>query len=122
MTEQEAKKAFDELKAQGETEESILGVLYLMFQDDKFTLDEFESLVKVLGYNLTPEFKAMSPEDQKTKGWVDKETPAEGVSKEEVEEAKEVDGEEKKDETKKDEKGDESDEEAKAKKLFGLDK
>ncbi len=69
MTEEEARKAFDELKAKGETEDTILGVLYLMFQDDKFTVEELGSLVKVLGYKLTPEFLAMSPEDQKTKGW-----------------------------------------------------
>ena len=69
MTIEEAKKGFDELKAQGMTEDEMVSVLYLMFQDDAIDLKQFGELVKVLGYELSEEFLAMSPEDQKTKGW-----------------------------------------------------
>ena len=50
------------------TDSQLLGALYLMFKDDNITLDELEALVDKLGYELTEEFKNMSPEDQKTKG------------------------------------------------------
>lgn len=130
MTAEEAKKAFDELKAQGNTEQDILGVLYLMFQDDKLTVEELGNLAKVLGYDLTDEFLAMSPEDQKTKGWEETEEPKEGVSEEEIEEAKEFGEDEKETETEekeedkedKKENKNEEDEEKEARKLFGFDK
>ncbi len=68
MTVEEAKKAFEELKAQGETEDDILKVLYVMYQNDQFGVEELESFVNILGYEFTDEFKAMSDEDKKTKG------------------------------------------------------
>lgn len=68
MTVEEAKKAFEELKAQGETDDDILKVLYVMYQNDQFGLEELESFVNILGYEFTDEFKAMSDEDKKTKG------------------------------------------------------
>ena len=138
MTIDEAKKAFDEMRAQGADDNAILGTLYRMFQDDKIDVEQLGALVNVLGYELTDEFKQMTPEDQKTKGWEadDENEKAEGVTDEEVEKAKEYgddpdersdnESEEKSDETdvesdKKDE--EESDEEAtkKARKIFGLD-
>lgn len=142
MTIDEAKKAFDEMRAQGADDNAILGTLYRMFQDDKIDVEQLGALVNVLGYELTDEFKQMTPEDQKTKGWEadDESEKAEGVTDEEVEKAKEYGddpdersgnesdekSEEKSDETdaesdKKDE--EESDEEAtkKARKIFGLD-
>lgn len=142
MTIDEAKKAFDEMRAQGADDNAILGTLYRMFQDDKIDVEQLGALVNVLGYELTDEFKQMTPEDQKTKGWEadDESEKAEGVTNEEVEKAKEYGddpdersgnesdkkSEEKSDETdaesdKKDE--EESDEEAtkKARKIFGLD-
>ena len=70
MTLEEAKMAFEQLKAQGETNESILAVLYGMFAEDTIELDELESLIGVLGYEFSEEFKNMSPEDQKTKGFI----------------------------------------------------
>lgn len=69
MTAEEAKKAFDELRAQGETDEEILAGLYLMFVDGKFTVEELGKMAGILGYDLSDEFKAMSPEDQRTKGF-----------------------------------------------------
>lgn len=134
MTIDEAKKAFDEMRAQGADDNAILGTLYRMFQDDKIDVEQLGALVNVLGYELTDEFKQMTPEDQKTKGWEadDESEKAKGVTDEEVEKAKEYGDdsdekpEEKSDETdaefdKKDE--EESDEEAtkKARKIFGLD-
>lgn len=134
MTIDEAKKAFDEMRAQGADDNAILGTLYRMFQDDKIDVEQLGALVNVLGYELTDEFKQMTPEDQKTKGWEadDENEKAEGVTNEEVEKAKEYgdDPDEKPDEKsdekdtesdKKDE--EESDEKAtkKARKIFGLD-
>lgn len=91
MTIDEAKKAFDEMRAQGADDNAILGTLYRMFQDDKIDVEQLGALVNVLGYELTDEFKQMTPEDQKTKGWEadDESEKAEGVTDEEVEKAKE---------------------------------
>ena len=94
MTLDEGKKAIEQLKAEGHSEEEILGAFYKMFQNDELTFDELDGIVNLVGYHLTDEFKAMSPEDQKKKGFEETDEPAEGVDKEEVEEAKETDGKE----------------------------
>ena len=94
MTLKEAQEAIKELKAQGETEESMLAVFYQMFIDDEIDVDELGDLCQLIGYELTDEFMNMSPEDQKTKGWEETE---EETSKEEIEDAKEWDGEDEKD-------------------------
>lgn len=137
MTIDEAKKAFDEMRAQGADDNAILGTLYSMFQDDKIDVNQLGALVNVLGYELTEDFKKMSPEDQKTKGYEEGEEdkPAEGVTKEEVEKAKEfgddedekpAEEESKKDEESDDEESDEESDEEKerkeAERLFGFDK
>ena len=141
MTIDEAKKAFAEMRAQGADDNAILGTLYRMFQDDKIDVEQLGALVNVLGYELTDEFKKMTPEDPTTTGWEagDDSAQAEGVTDEEVEKAKEYgdDPDEKSDESdesddesdKEDEEEsdkedeEESDEEAikKARKIFGLD-
>ena len=145
MTIDEAKKAFDEMRAQGADDNAILGTLYRMFQDDKIDVEQLGALVNVLGYELTDEFKQMTSEDQKTKGWEadDESEKAEGVTDEEVEKAKEYgdDPDERSgnaSDEKSDEKSDESDESddesdkedeeesdeeaiKKARKIFGLD-
>jgi len=77
MTADEAKVVFDNMKKDGITDEEIIAKLYLMFTEDKLTLIEFEALGRVLGYELTEEFRNMSPEDQKTKGWEEEETEPE---------------------------------------------
>lgn len=69
MTGKEAKEAIDILKAQGDTEEEILAASYLMFADDKMSIKDLEIICDALGYEMTEEFKNMSPEDQKTKGY-----------------------------------------------------
>ena len=89
MTIDEAKKTFDEMKAQGATEDEILGTLYVLFQKGDLDVNQLESLVNVLGYELTESFKAMSPEDQKKKGFETTDEKAENVSSEDVKKAKE---------------------------------
>lgn len=122
MTLEEAKKAIEELKAQGETEESMLGTFYLMFQDDVITVEELGDLCQLIGYELTDEFKNMSPEDQKTKGYEEVEDEETDLSKEEIDDAKELEpGEEDSEKSEKPEnEGDDEDEKEKAKKLFGF--
>lgn len=127
MTIDEAKKAFDEMRAQGADDNAILGTLYSMFQDDKIDVNQLGALVNVLGYELTEDFKKMSPEDQKTKGYEEGEEdkPAEGVTKEEVEKAKEFgddEDEESDDDESDDEESDEEKERKEAERLFGFDK
>lgn len=124
MTLKEAQHAIEELKAQGETEETMLATFYAMFIDDMLTVEELGDLCQLIGYELTDEFKNMSPEDQKTKGW--EETDEDDFTDEEIEDAKEIDADEKKsiDDKKEekestDKKEEESDDE-KAKKLFGF--
>lgn len=65
MTLEEAKLAIDGFKAKGITDEEIVATLYLMFQDDKLNVEELESLVGLVGYELTEEFLNMSKEEQK---------------------------------------------------------
>lgn len=119
MTPEELNKAIEQLKAEGYSEQDILGSFYKMFQNDELTLDELDGVVNAMGYHLTDEFKNMSPEDQKTKGFEEVDEPAEGVDKEEVEEAKEVETEsEDKTEDNKDEVESEEEEKERAMKLF----
>lgn len=69
MTYEEAKAAIEDLKAQGETEDDILKVLYLMFTKGEFDVETLRALIGTMGYEFTEEFEAMSEEDKKTKGW-----------------------------------------------------
>lgn len=143
MTGEEAKKVIDELKAQGTDEQELLAMFYTIFVDDKITVEDLEVLCNAIGYELTDEFKAMSPEDQKTKGYEEVEDETE-ESDETVEDAKNAEGKfesedeesgentEKKDEESDkesdseksdDEKSDnEESDDDKAKRLFGFDR
>ncbi|WP_281512145.1 hypothetical protein [Mammaliicoccus vitulinus] len=120
MTIKEVQEAFEELRKDGQDDEDILAILYLMFQDDKIDINELSDLVQVLGYELTPEFLAMSPEDQKTKGYEEIANP--DITEKEIEEAKEIPEDEEKEKGKDgdDEDEDEEVEKARAKKLFGM--
>lgn len=109
MTVDEAKESFEALKAQGATKEDILGTLYLMYGKDELDFNQFEALVNVLGYDITDEFKALSDEDKKTKGWIT------DASETEVKEAKEFGDDES-------EIPDEEKEKAEAERLFGFSK
>ena len=122
MTHQEAEKMLAELKQGGMSEDEILGALYKMFQNDEITIEGLEGLVETLGWHFTEEFRNMSPEDQKTKGYEEVDEEEEGVSEEEVEAAKEYPTEDNEvEEEKEPEKKDESEEED-AMKLFRLNK
>ena len=69
MTLEEAKEAIENLKAQGESEDDILKVLYAMYTDDKLSLSDLRMFIGIMGYEFTDEFEAMSEKDKKTKGW-----------------------------------------------------
>lgn len=133
MTIEEAKKALEQLKSEGKTDEEILGGMYLMFADGTMTLSDLRTLTELLGYEFTEEFEALSDEDKKRRGFESTDEPAEGVDKEDVEDAKEFgdDEDDKKEEDdsqpqsesepKADEADDEEeDDEKKAARLFGF--
>lgn len=68
MKPEDAKQAIDAMKKQGKSDEELLFALYGMFQDDKIDVNELGDLVQLVGYELTDEFKNMSPDQQKTQG------------------------------------------------------
>lgn len=126
MTLEELKKVFDDFKGEGYEEEEILEILYLMYADGKMPLEDLRTMTETLGYEFTEEFEAMSEEDKKKKGldYKNGNKAAEGVDKEEVEDAKEFkEGEDDapKAESKTDDK-DEDDDDKKAARLFGFNK
>lgn len=122
MTIEEAKKALEQLKSEGKTDEEILGGMYLMFADGTMTLSDLRTLTELLGYEFTEEFEALSDEDKKRRGFESTDEPAEGVDKEDVEDAKECKKEEGCDGMPKDddEDDDEDDDDKKAARLFGF--
>lgn len=129
MTVQEAKEMIEELKAQGNSEEEIVAGFYMMFTEDKITIEELGDLVQLVGYELTDEFRNMSAEDQKTKGWADEDELAEDNGNEGADEGNDKGNDEPEKGTNNDnekseenENSEESEDEqrAKAKKLFGL--
>lgn len=79
MTLEEAKSALEELKQDGNSEEDILKILYLMYVDGELELSDFRTFNELMGYKLTDEFEAMSEEDKKTKGLT--RSGDEGISK-----------------------------------------
>ena len=94
MTEAQVNEVISKLKEDGHSEEEILGSFYKMFQDYKINFDQLEALTEALGWHITDDFRAMSDEDRKTKGYEEVEDESqEGVDKETVEDAKEVEEE-----------------------------
>ena len=69
MSIEELKKASEEMEAQGKSKEEIAGAYYLMFRDGKINVEQLEALVNILGFELSEEFKAMDPEQQKENGY-----------------------------------------------------
>lgn len=132
MTIEEAKKALEQLKSEGYSDEDIVKTLYLMYANDKMDLDDLRALTELMGYEFTEEFEAMSEEDKKKNGLKQMESAAEGVEKEDIEKAKEFgDDEDEKaeedapqpqseSEPKMDDDDDEEDDEKKAARLFGF--
>lgn len=124
MTVQEGKEMINELKASGWTEEEIVSGFYQLYVDDEINENELGDLVGLVGYELSEEFLAMSPEDKKTKGWAEEEVSEDVKEGEETtgeDTASEEDKEEPKEEPKEDKEESEEEQRAKAKKLFGLD-
>lgn len=116
MTLEDAKKAIDGFREEGHTEEDIARTFYLMFVDGVLNLEDFETLIGLVGYELTEEFKNMSPEEQKTKPFEDMEEPQSQQSEEkEVQQPQSQPSEEKKEDP-------QPQDEEKALKLFGLKK
>lgn len=64
MTVEEAKKSINELKAQGLSDEDIIGAFYSMLAQDKMGMDDFEILCAILGYEIKPEVFEDVPEAQ----------------------------------------------------------
>lgn len=132
ITANEIKQTWDEFKAQGRTENDIIGAWYLMFKDGDITAQEFKTMLNVVGYDLSDEFMNMSEEEQKDedKFFELDEDSDKDLSKEEIEEAKEYkkgeedsdEDEEGKEKDEEDEDEDEEDDEKKAARLFGFDK
>lgn len=121
MTIKEVQNAIKTLKDDGKTEDEILYAFYRMYQKDEINFDQLEALVNELGYEITDEFRNMSEEDKKTKGYED-------IPEEVVEETKTSDKDDKDDkkddkkEDKKDDKEKDKEEEKEAMSLFGIDK
>ena len=118
MTIEEAKKALEQLKSEGYSDEDIVKTLYLMYANDKMDLDDLRALTELMGYEFTEEFEAMSDEDKKKNGLRQTESAAEGVDKEDVEKAKEFGDDEY--EKKEDDDDEDEDDEKKAARLFGF--
>lgn len=131
MSVDEAKEAISEMRAQGNSDEEIAGAFYLMFVDGKLDVNQLNALVNLLGYHLSDEFMAMNPEQQKTQGFAEQDTPEEGITDKQVEAAKDDETNPFKEESEapapkkdaeaedKNEENKEDDEEEKAMKLFG---
>ena len=69
ITIDQAYSATQDMMANGTSEDDMLEILYLMFQDDTISLDELEALIDKLGYEFTEEFLNMTPEQKKTDGY-----------------------------------------------------
>lgn len=77
MTFEEAEQILNEFLEQGVSEEELTGAMYMMYSQNKLTLDELRNLISILGYEFTDEFAAL-PESEKKKpenALIDKEEP-----------------------------------------------
>lgn len=97
MNEEQIKSLIEQLKAAGLEEEQIMDVFYETFQKGKMDRADLETLANAMGYELTDDFKEDSHKDPI------EEAGAEGLgdlSKEDLEEAKEIGPDESKEEFK----------------------
>ena len=69
MTVKEGRKMVEELRKEGLSDENIVAGFYQLFIDDVINVDQLGDLVQLVGWEITEEFKKLSPEDQKTMGW-----------------------------------------------------
>lgn len=66
MTGKEMKQVVDELKAEGNSNEEILGACYDLYKDGQFNEQDLNVVASFLGYELKPEFFQMSEEERKS--------------------------------------------------------
>ena len=132
MTKEEFDKLIEEQKAKGLDDEDIAKVFAMMFKDGKMNREQIEGVLEAMGYEISPEFKALSDDEFKeqilVEGNDDTEQggkPAPKADKEEIVEKQE----EKKEETEAKPEGvdggkpaeDEEEERKKAMKMFRLE-
>lgn len=92
MNNDEILSLIDQMKAQGLDEEKIMDSFYETFKEGKMDRKDLEALASALGYELVDDFKEDSTPDP-IEG-----AAAEGISKEEAEDLKEIKPEESKEE------------------------
>ena len=84
MNTEEIESLIEQLKAQGLTEEEIMNVFYETFTKGKMDRKDLETLAEAMGYELTDDFKNdETPDPIEANG-------IEGMSKDDLEEAKEI--------------------------------
>lgn len=84
MNEEEIQTLIKQLKAQGLSEEEIMATFYETFEKGEMDRKDLETLAEAMGYELTDDFKnEPTPDPIEANG-------AEGMSKEELEAAKEI--------------------------------
>jgi hypothetical protein len=94
MNNDEILSLIDQMKAQGLDEEKIMDSFYETFKRGEMDRKDLETLASALGYELVDDFKEDSTPDP-----IEGEAPAaEGISKEEAEDLKEIKPEESKEE------------------------
>ena len=84
MTQEEFTKLVEALKAQGLSDEDILGTLLEMLKEGKVSPEDLEKLAGSMGYEVTEEFKKL------TAGAPEEGAPEGEITEEEVEEAQEI--------------------------------
>ena len=112
MTNEEFEKLCDAMRAQGMTDDDILGTILQMFKDGKISVDEMGKLAGSLGYELTDEFleKSKGLDRMPTKDSDVDEDKGE-ITEEEVKDAQEVDSDDKDDNSDDEEEFEEEEEE-----------
>lgn len=84
MNNEEIQALITQLKAQGLSEEEIMETFYESFTEGKMDRKDLETLAEAMGYELTDDFKnEETPDPIEANG-------IEGMSKEDLEEAKEI--------------------------------
>ena len=127
MTKEEFDTLIEEQRKKGLDDEDIAKVFAMMFKDGKMNREQIEGVLEGMGYEISPEFKALSDEEFKEKILVsDNEDEEEGgkpapEADKEVIEEKQEESEEKKTEEDDGKEEDDEEERKKAMKMFRLE-
>jgi len=89
MNEEQIKSLIEQLKGVGLEEEQIMDVFYETFKRGKMDRKDLEAMAEAMGYELTDDFKEDSHEDP-IEGGEAKAEELGDISKEDLEEAKEI--------------------------------